>query len=368
MAGRIEYCVEADPLRIRIGKHGGAVRSGITKTEVIIGVFIAVAIVVAAMSALFLDTTGKGGPGLGSDSVYDIEALTEVDPALILYAESAAAIDTGFKKARSIAVDGQGHIYVAGDESIKIFDKNGAVLKTADSAGRVQAVAVDAEGGVYAGLRDHVEVYDSNLKRAATWKGLGESAVITSIAVSKDGDVFVADAGNRIVVRYDKSGGKVNDIGEKNDERNVPGFIIPSPHFDLVIPRDGMLRAVNPGRQRVEAYTFAGDFEFAWGRAGVDIEGFCGCCNPVSIAVLPDDSFVTCEKGLNRVKVYDHDGRFKGVVAGPKQLAPGSAAVICTIPEQCQAGGFDVAADSEGNIYVLDTIRNVIRKFVLKKA
>ena len=55
------------------------------------------------------------------------------------------------------------------------------------------------------GVGDHVEVYDRSGKRVAVWESLGERAVLSSIAVAED-DVFVADAGNRVVLRYDSDG------------------------------------------------------------------------------------------------------------------------------------------------------------------
>ncbi|MHC4639708.1 MAG: NHL repeat-containing protein, partial [Planctomycetota bacterium] len=127
---------------------------------------------------------------------------------------------------------------------------------------------------------------------------------MTSIAVYEN-NVFAADAGNRIVMRYDTQGKLINTIGQKNTERNIPGFLIPSPYFDLAVGKDGLLRVVNPGLHRIEAYTFDGDLEFWWGRTSTLVEGFCGCCNPVNFAILDDRSFVTCEKGLVRVKIYD---------------------------------------------------------------
>jgi hypothetical protein len=180
-------------------------------------------------------------------------------------------------------------------------------------------------------------------------------------------NVFVADAGNRIIVRYDMVGNVVKTIGEKDPERNIPGFVVPSAYFDLAVSGDGLLRAVNPGRLRIEAYTMDGDFEFSWGRSSMDIDGFCGCCNPANIAVLPSGGFVTCEKGLVRVKVYDSEGRFVGVVAGPDQLVEGGEHKICILPEQCQTGGFDVAVDSAGHVFVLDTIKNIVRTFTKVK-
>jgi hypothetical protein len=189
--------------------------------------------------------------------------------------------------------------------------------------------------------------------------------LLTSIAVSKN-DVFVADAGNRIVLHYDTNGNLINRIGARDADRNIPGFVIPSPYFDLVMRRDELLRVVNPGLLRIEAYTFDGDFEFSWGKFSTNIEGFSGCCNPINIAVLSDDSFVTCEKGLARIKIYDPEGAFVGVVAGPEQF--GATAHVCTTPEQCQSGGYDVAVDSQDRIFILDTVRNVVKIFSRKKA
>lgn len=340
---------------------------GATRTDVLIGVVIAGALGVAIYCLATMRPTGTRGSGLSADFAYDIEKLAVIDPALIMYAESAEPITTGFEKARAIAVDSAGKIYVAGDKAIKIFDNTGGLSETIAVAGAPRCLAVSADGLIYMGLSDHVEVYNRDTKRTAVWQSPGDSAVLTSIALSKAGDVFVADAGNRIVIRYDQTGAELNRIGKKDAERNVPGFVIPSAYFDVVVPRDGMLRVVNPGRLRVETYTFEGDFEFSWGEPSVKIEGFCGCCNPVNIALLSDDSFVTCEKGLNRIKIYDRDGRFKGVVVGPRQLTPDLPLDICRSPEECQFGGFDVAADSKGTVYVLDTIKNVVRIFAPKE-
>lgn len=204
-------------------------------------------------------------------------------------------------------------------------------------------------------------------KQLAGWESFGDGAVLTSIAVS-DSDVFVADAGSCIVLRYDVTGKPVKRIGQKDKDRGIPGFVIPSPYFDLAIGRDGLLRVANPGRHCIEAYTFDGDLEFWWGGFSSDVRGFIGCCNPVNFAILGDGSFVTCEKGLTRVKVYDAEGNFVGVVAGPEQLVKEGVSHICETSAECRVGGFDVAVGPDGQVYVLDTIENVVRTFTRKKA
>ena len=199
-------------------------------------------------------------------------------------------------------------------------------------------------------------------QQCASWKSFPQRSHLTGIAVSKD-HVFIADAGNRIVLHCDSSGKILNYIGKKDKSRNIPGFVVPSPYFDLAVASDGLLRVTNPGRHRIEAYTFDGDFEFAWGKPSSRIEGFCGCCNPVSFAILPDESFVTCEKGLLRVKTYQPNGTFKAVVAGPDQLADGRICQVCTSPAKCGPGGFAVTTDEKGRVFVLDTVKNLVKVF-----
>ena len=110
-----------------------------------------------------------------------------------------------------------------------------------------------------------------------------------------------------------------------------------------------------------------GDLEFSWGERSSGIKGFCGCCNPASFTLLPDGGFVTVEKGLVRVKVYNSDGGFVGVVAGPDQFTGGKQLKICETPEECQEGGLDVAAGSDGRIYVLDPADNTVKIFRKKE-
>lgn len=337
-------------------------RLATANTKILIGGLIVLAIAVAIIAVVRFDTTGKKGSGLGQEFIYDLKDLGKIDPNLILYKESAPAINTHFTKSCAIALDSQGTIYVAGDKAIRKFSESGNDLGEIKLADAPMCLTVDADGKIYIGMKNHVQVYDNQQKPLATWQSLGNDAVLTSIAVSKN-DVFVADAGNRIVHRFDKTGKLINRIGAKDKNRNIPGFIIPSPHFDLAVAPDGLLRVVNPGNHRIEAYTSDGDLEFSWGRFSAGVQGFCGCCNPVNFAILQNENFVTCEKGLIRVKIYDPDGAFVGVVAGPEQLVEGDASRVSEFGPASQAGCFDVAVNTSGRIFVLDTIKNIVRIF-----
>lgn len=319
--------------------------------SVAIQVVIAVAIVLGIAAAIMYDAGGEKKSRLGEDFTYDVSKLAEIDESLIAYKQIGESIPTGFESSKAITVDSDGTIYAAGDRAYKIVgdDKNDMTVFIGE---KPDCIAVEG-GRVYLGVGDHVKISDIKGGRLDRWQSVGQNAAITSIAVYKD-NLFAADAVNKVVYRYDKEGKLLNVIGQKDESRNIGGFVIPSPYFDIAVGSDGLLRAVNPGRHRIEAYTFDGDLEFYWGTFGnSDISGFCGCCNPVNFAILNNDDFVTVEKGLVRVKIYDANGKFRAVVAGPEQLGNSE-------------GIFDVAVDGNDKIYVLDTGNNVIRVFAEK--
>ena len=287
---------------------------------------------------------------------YDVSHLQKTDPKLIAYDESARW-KAPHAEAKRIVVAPDQNLYICSGNYLTAVNGAGehGIEIALPEATRCCAVAPD--GTIYLGLRDHLEVFDPKGRRLATWDSPGKKAWFTGIALAEN-EVFAADAGNRVVMRYDKSGKLVRRLGEKNKERNIPGFIIPSPFFDIEIARDGLLRINNPGRHRVEIYTPDGDFEGAWGKVSMGITGFCGCCNPINLALLPDGRFVTCEKGLPRVKIYSPEGQFESVVAGVESFVENGKA--CG-PSDCTAGGLDAAVDGQGRIYILDFVAGDVR-------
>lgn len=291
--------------------------------------------------------------GLGPEFTYDLTELKKVDPALIHY-EQAASVPTGMMRPKGIAVGADGRLFVAGDGGVRVFDPAGKPVLQFETGGEVHCIALGKTGTVYVGMKDHVEVYDASGKRTAAWKGLGERAYVTSLAVG-EADVFVADAGNRVLLRYDTSGKLLKRIGEEDAAKHAPGLVVPSPYFDVALGPEGMLWVVNPGRRRVECYTYDGAFRFAWGKFSMKVEGFCGCCNPTHLAIDADGNFITSEKGLPRVKVHDDEGNFKSVVAAPADFADGTV-------------GLDLAVDAKGRILVLDPKRRAVRIFVKKRS
>jgi hypothetical protein len=308
------------------------------------------------------DTTGEKGSGLSAEYQYDISEYAKIPSELIVYQQVGSAISTGLKASRSIAYkDG---IYVSGDMKVVKIDGAGKIEKEIALESAPTCLTVDEEGVVIVGSNDTIIIYDKTGTKRTQFVVPQKNAILSSIILN-EGLLLCADAANGLIYRYDLQGDLVNIIGEKDPQKeDHTGFVIPSPYFDIAMASDGLLRVVDPGRHVI---TLDGHREWTWGKASPKVDGFSGCCNPVNMAILRDGSFVTAEKGLVRVKVYDAEGQFVGVVAGPDQLEWQGPLQVCDTPEQCQSRGFDVAGDETGRIYVLDTVKNVVRIFEKKQ-
>jgi hypothetical protein len=313
----------------------------------------------ASSTVLFVSAKRVPAASAGKETnpfAYDIERLRKTDPKLIHYAQ-VGRFACPHPEPHRIAVGSGDQVYLAAGSYVSVLDREGARTTEIALNGPARCVGVGQDGIVYAGLRDHVEVFDRKGQRIASWESPGKKAWLTGLAVGEN-DVFAADSGNRVVLRYDKSGKLAGRIAEKNKEREIPGLIVPSPYLDVELGRDGLVRVNNPGRHRVEGYTANGDLEFFWGKPSGAIEGFCGCCNPIGLTLLPDGRCITCEKGLPRVKVYAGDGAFECVVAGTESFSENWHK--CS-PSDCTTGGLDAAVDSQQRIYILDLVTADVR-------
>lgn len=288
---------------------------------------------------------------------YDVSRFQKTDPKLIAY-EETSRWPLPRPEARRLALGPNGQLHLCAGNYITALTRTGQPGLEIALEGPACCVAVDADGTIFAGLRDHIEVFNSAGRRTAAWEPPDARTWLTGLAVTGT-DLFAADSVQLVVLRYDKAGKILGHIGRKDAARNIPGFIVPSPFLDVFLHRDGLLRVNNPGRHQVEAFTLDGDLESVWGKPSAAIEGFCGCCNPIAIASLPDGRVLTCEKGLPRVKIYSADGAFESVVAGPESFPENARA--CSSLNDCVHGGLDAAVDSDGKIYILDIVAGDVR-------
>lgn len=316
------------------------------------GLYIFLFLVAAAICVLIVFDFNTTYSKKGNPYELDLTEYKMVDPALIHYTETLN-IRLECKTPRSIFyLDRQ--LFIGADSFIQVIALDGKQLLKADLPAAPQCVYPAENGKIYIAFRDHVEVFDHTGQQLASWASLGEKAVITSLALKGD-LLFVADAGQRQVVKFSASTGQIlGHFTGKTEFETSHGFIVPSPNFDLAVNGEGELWVVNPGKHSFENYTDEGTLRTYWENSSPTIEGFSGCCNPAHLAILPDGSFVTSEKQLVRIKVHKPSGELEGVVAAPEKFTANGKAP-------------DITVSPEGTIYALDLDKKMIRVFEKKE-
>ena len=152
--------------------------------------------------------------------------------------------DEELKGVSDIAVDSQGHVYVAdwgsyyepdsngnlvlkwGSYCIRKFDSNGNFILQWGSRGSgegqfygVSELAVDPQGYVYVADwgNDRIQKFDSNGNFILQWGSRGDGAgqffVPTSVAFDSQGYVYIADSGNNLIQKFDSSGNFITQWG-----------------------------------------------------------------------------------------------------------------------------------------------------------
>lgn len=307
------------------------------------------------LAALFWKTATPaprtGIESLGESFRYDISALREVDPKLIIASETAS-IPLDLAGPVALTLTPHQHLAIAGtDEIVVINPDTRAVTTRFKITGAAQCVATDADGRFYVGFRDHIATFDPTGQPVANWPVIPNQPIITSVAVAAD-NVYVADAGNKVVHHYNRDGALQRQIGQRDRDRNFPGLLIPTPYLDIAIGPNNALWVVDPGRYALLNIGPDGRVASSWSKNEMTLAGFVGCSNPTHIAITSQNQFVTSEKGVPRVKLYNITGALLGVIAAPALFADDTR-------------GLDLAVDKDDRIIVLDPEKKLIRIFTI---
>jgi hypothetical protein len=309
---------------------------------VIIGVIIGV---------IGFDFFSKRPDRMGSNPyALEVDQFREVDESLISHDETRN-FSLGLLAPAGIDYL-EDSLYIAGVASMAVIARDGSSATLHEILPHPTCIEAE-DAALYIGYKQSVAKYSRSGQLLQQWADLGERAVITSLAVKGD-RVYVADAGNRRVVIFSNEGELLGEFEGKSESDQGHGFIVPSANFDLVVDAYDELWVVNPGKHALENYTDDGRMRGFWEKASFDLDGFQGCCNPARIAAMPDGNFLTSEKGMVRIKLYDQSGKMLSVVAPP-----------VLFKEEGKAP--DVCVDEEGTIYALDFDKDMVRIFEPKK-
>ncbi len=287
---------------------------------------------------------GRRGPG--ASFAFDSERFLQTDPALLIATETEP-IPVPLAEPLNFRTGPGSRLYVVGDGRLITLQPDGTAGEIAlDIEGTPRCVAVGMDGTVYVGVDDHVETFRATGEPLARWPVPAAGALLSEIAVAGD-FAFVTDRRHGALYRYNTTDGEIL-------EQHRGFTIFSSPVLGVAATAGGTFWVANPGARELRHYSAEGQVLARWSRAGRDLDGFSGCCNPVSVAVLPGGNLLVSELHILRVKIIRPDGSLVGLVAGPDAFDP-------------QTPHLNVGVDAEGRMLVLDPVRRQIRVFERKE-
>jgi DNA-binding beta-propeller fold protein YncE len=181
--------------------------------------------------------------------------------------------------------------------------------------------------------------------------GTGEGRFFqpAGVAIDQRGNVYVADAGNARIQKFDSSGTFIDEWGGHGR------FDLP---WGIATDSQGDLYVADPLADRVQKFDSSGELIAGWGRRGSGDGEFNG---PTGVATDSEDNVYVveasacarpdCPPANDRVQKFDSGGEFIG-----RWGSSGSGSGQFDSP-------YGVATDSEDNVYVADTGNARIQKF-----
>jgi uncharacterized protein (TIGR03663 family) len=131
------------------------------------------------------------------------------------------------------------------------------------------------------------------------------------IAVGLNESLYVADTGNSRILKYDRQGNLVDEIGGRTPEGQTqpdPGTF--NEPWGVAVDAEGNLYVADTWNHRIQKFDANGKFLIAWGSPGQLSEGPDRLWGPRGIAVSLDGKVYVTDTGNKRVVVFDTEGKF----------------------------------------------------------
>jgi sugar lactone lactonase YvrE len=300
-----------------------------------------------------------------------------------------------------IAVDSAGNVYVAdyGNNRIEKFSSSGVFERTWG-----KGVNMTTGGNL-------CTVASGNTCQAGGVGTLGgEMNQPIGVAADTAGNVYVADASNNRVQKFD-SAGTFDRTWGKGVDLTTPGNLCTAASGDtcqaggnttalggemnsptgVATDAGGNVFVADALNNRIQKFSSSGGFDRAWG-VNVNGGGVFGVCTsapscqvgssgglggqmffPISVGLDSGGNVYVGDYANDRIQKFGSSGAWDR--AWGRGVNGGSAFGVCTVAASCQvgtAGGLGgemdtpegVALDSAGNLYVADTDNSRIQKFV----
>lgn len=272
-------------------------------------------------------------------------------------------------EAAGVAVNSRGHIFAL---------SRGNSTGPAYAAAAAQLLEFDAEGKFLREIGHNLYAW----------------SYAHAVKVDREDNIWVADKGSDMVIKFNPEGRVVMVFGRKqeaSDEKTGP-LLHPNPPLP---PVDGMFRQVTDMAWDKEGNTYIsdgyvnsriakvdknGNWIRSWGEPGDQPGQF---STPHSIAVDAEDRVYVADRGNRRIQVFDREGKFLRLITidvpfdpnarpaignkpalpikGSQTMAPGSPWAICITPPPNQV--LFVSDAYPGRIYKLTLEGNVLGVF-----
>jgi len=243
-----------------------------------------------------------------------------------------------------------GGYFVVYDAALKsvVALKNG--WSNVTPAGNTQTcggLAHDPNGGLYVLEQDPPSVsyiknsYPANAQWGSTGSGDGQFANPTDIAVAGDGTVYVCDAGNHRIQKFEPLGQFLMKWGKFGSEAG--DFSSPT---SVTIISDGSVLVLDAGNNRVQVFDSAGGYVSQWFVVTPETTG----SSLARIRITTDGCVYIADQGRKKVLKFDLQGNslpfeWDSDINGRLKAATG----IC--------------ADTDGNIYCTETATRRVNVF-----
>ncbi len=174
----------------------------------------------------------------------------------------------------------------------------------------------------------------------------GQFKSVNDIVTDSKGNIYVSDAGNNRIQKFDSDGKFVLEFGEKgkkDGQLNRPR--------DVTVDNAGFIYVTDRLNHKIQKFDSQGNFVLSFGSRGVDDGEF---NQPTGIALDSKGKLYVTDLKNHRYQVFSSSGKhFLSV--GEKGSVDGKF----NSPE-------NITIDNKGNVYVSDTKNNRIQKFDLQ--
>lgn len=266
---------------------------------------------------------------------------------------------TTIDKAREVAIDSNGNVYVASEGNLQIlkYSKTGQLLKNWGGFGKehgrfadLLSVAVDEENAVYAAdpINMNIQKFDANGQFLARWESpdANRPYQINSLVAGRDNFIYGSSQLSREIFKWNKDGQLLARWGSAglNGEGQFDALVA------IDVDKNSVVYALSGTTRQVQKFDGQGKFIEQW-KPFPSGEGDGQFSHPLDLSVTEAGEVYIVDHTTHRLEKFDKNGNYLSTL-GVYGYAAGQFRLPAT-----------VAQDREGNIYVGEFANNRVQKF-----